>query len=91
MPAVVGAAHQDNASLLQVADQPLGGEAHPGILSMMDAALAVIPRRMGKGSGDIDCRVAEPMPPGSSPACRHCWQACQQADRHQPQAGNHRG
>jgi hypothetical protein len=37
MPAVVSAAHQDDASLLQVPDQPLGDKAHPGIVSMMDA------------------------------------------------------
>ena len=41
--------HQDEAGLLQMPDQPLSGNACHGVVSVVDAALAVVQQRMGKG------------------------------------------
>jgi hypothetical protein len=37
----------------QVPDQPLGGDARHGVVSMVDAALAIIQQRISQGGGNL--------------------------------------
>ncbi len=45
--------HQDEAGLLQVADQVVGGDAGHQAVGMVDVALAVVAERVGDGVGEL--------------------------------------